>query len=521
VSPVSRPNRYELVRIADSWGFSLGDDDLAQFQALTDWLSDRVDALEQLSPAGGDVLSATREVHGRATQADDPYNAVVHWCSVTAGNEGPLTGVRIGVKDSVAVAGIPLTCGSKVFEGFVPTRDSVVTERILRAGGQIVCTTNMDDLATSGGGDTSAWGPTRNPFDPRRTAGGSSGGSAAALYYDDVDVTIGCDQGGSIRVPGSWCGVVGLKPTHGLVPYTRIVAIDPTYDHCGPMARTVSDAARLLQVIAGPDPSDPRQSGGLTSADALRAVAEAPDDLRGVRIGVIAEGFSESNGVQPDVIEATRAAIEALHGLRAEVADVSVPEHLLGEPVTLGNSMEGMAALIAGGGNGYHWQGEYWPELASAFACGFASSADELSAQVKLILLFGAYMQRRYLGAYYATAQNLRSTMRTGYDRALARSDVLVLPTTPGVAHEHVPDLAISENVRRGWAVLANTSATDMTGHPALTLPVAEARGLPVGLMLVGRHFDDARLLQLGRVIERGLGWRPRHPGDPRSIARV
>jgi amidase len=420
---------------------------------------------------------------------------------------------RVGVKDVVAVAGIPLTCGSRLFEGFVPSRDSVVVDRILRAGGEIVCTTNMDDLATSGGGDTSAWGPTRNPFDPERTAGGSSGGSAAALYYDDVDVTIGCDQGGSIRVPSAWCGVVGLKPTHGLVPYTGIVAIDPTYDHCGPMARTVAEAARLLQVIAGQDPSDPRQAGGTPAADYVRAVAEAPDDLGGVRVGVLAEAFD----VEPEVVAATNEVVDALRGLGAEAAGVSVPEHLLGEAVTLGNSMEGMAALLAAGGNGYHSQGEYWPELAAAFERGFSESANGLSAQVKLILLFGTHMQRTYRGAYYAKAQNLRAAMRAGYDRALASHDVLVLPTTPGVAHQPAPELSAAENVRRGWAVLANTSATDMTGHPALTLPVAESGGLPVGVMLVGRRFDDARLLRLGEVVERGLGLRPEHPGDPRG----
>src|SRR5262249_25631065 len=154
-----------------------------------------------------------------------------------------------------------------------------------------------------------------------RTAGGSSGGSAAALYYEGIDVTIGCDQGGSIRVPSSWCGVVGLKPTHGLVPYTAIVAIDPTYDHCGPMARTVDDAARLLQASAGADSSDPRPAGGTPVADYNRAVAEAPDDLRGVRLGVLIEGFDEAGGVQPEVIDATTGTIEALHGIGADVCD--------------------------------------------------------------------------------------------------------------------------------------------------------------------------------------------------------
>ena len=163
------------------------------------------------------------------------------------------------MKDSVAIAGIPLTCGSAILQGFVPRYDATVTDRILRAGAEIVCITNMDDLAFSGGGESSWYGPTRNPFDPERSAGGSSSGSAAALWYDGIDLAVGCDQGGSIRAPASWCGVVGLKPTHSLVPYTGIAGIDATFDHCGPMARTAEGAALLLQAMAGQDPGDPRQ----------------------------------------------------------------------------------------------------------------------------------------------------------------------------------------------------------------------------------------------------------------------
>src|SRR5207245_4769319 len=151
--------------------------------------------------------------------------------------------------------------------------------------------TNMDDLAFSGGGDSSFYGPTLNPFDPARTAGGSSGGSAAALHYGRVDVSIGCDQGGSIRVPAAWCAVLGLKPTHGLVPYTGIAGIDQTFDHCGPMGRSAADVAALLQAIAGQDESDPRQRD-VPAADYVHAGAEAPDETEGVPRGVAAGGFS-------------------------------------------------------------------------------------------------------------------------------------------------------------------------------------------------------------------------------------
>jgi amidase len=511
---IRRIRRDELNRLAELWHLSLDRGELDEFQLLADWLAETVDRLDRLEEPGAAPLQADRDPGRRATPDDDPYNAVIRWCRVRAPGGGPLAGVRVAVKDSVAVAGVPLTCGSRILESFVPSRDSVVAERLLRAGAEIVCTTNMDDMATAAGGESSAFGATRNPFDTARTAGGSSSGSAAALYYDDVDVAIGCDQGGSIRVPAAWCGVVGLKPTHGLVPYTGIVGIDHTYDHCGPMGRTAGDVARVFDVIAGADPSDPRQAGGTPAVEAVAAVERAPDDLRGLRVGVVAEALA---GVEPEVAGAALDAVERFRELHADVAEVSIPEHASGEAVTLGNSMEGMAALLAGGGNGYHWQGAYWPELAAALRQGLAESANELSPQVKLILLFGTHMQRSYLGEYYARAQNMRSALRDAYDRALAAFDVLAMPTTPGLPHLHAPELSISETVKRGWAVLANTSATDMTGHPALSIPAAEAGGLPVGLMLVGRRFDDTRLLQLARTFELAFGWRPEHPGDPRG----
>ena len=191
----------------------------------------------------------------------------------------------------------------------------------------------MDDLAFSGGGDSSAYGATLCPFDLERTAGGSSGGSAAALWYEGVDAGLGTDQGGSIRVPAAWCGVVGLKPTHGLVPYAGIVGIDRTFDHAGPMARSVEAAARVLDVIA-------------PAAGAVPAVDAAPGDLGGVRLGVVTEGLGEGVGAQAVVVEALEAALERLRGLGAEVVERSLPEHLQAGGIAFAGFVEGMTALL-------------------------------------------------------------------------------------------------------------------------------------------------------------------------------
>jgi amidase len=390
----------------------------------------------------------------------------------------------------------------------VPAEDSVVADRLLRAGAEVVAITNMDDLAFSGGGESSWYGPTLNPWDHGRTAGGSSSGSAAALFYDGIDVAIGGDQGGSIRAPASWCGVIGLKPTHGLVPYVGIAGIDQTFDHCGPLARTTAGLAALLQAIAGRDEGDPRQRD-VPATDYLAAVEQAPESLAGTRFGVVVEGFADEIGVEPETAEPVRETIERLRGLGAEAVEVALPEHLQAGGIAFIGFVEGMTSLMESGGNGYAWRGRYRDDLAPALAAGLSEHAQDLSPQMKVTLIAGRWLRSRYAGALYAKAQNLRPWLRDAYDRALADVDALLLPTTPWRAHELQPEPPLADKVLRGWANLSNTYPTDMTGHPALSLPLAEAGGLPVGVMLVGRQLDDARLLSIAATFERALGWAP------------
>lgn len=509
----------ELAELAGRTFFTIDEGEAAEYMELTEFVTETIGSLESLPPPDPrrDNAAASRDPGRRPRDGEDPYNAVVRWCSVRPERaEGPLAGWRVGVKDSVAVAGIPLTCGSPVLEGFVPSTDSVVARRILEAGAEIVASLNMDAFAFSGGGDSSGHGPTWCPFDPTRTAAGSSGGSGAALHYDDVDVTIGCDQGGSIRAPAAWCGVVGLKPTYGLVPYTGILAIDGPIDHTGPMARTAGEAARLLAVIAGKDPDDPRQLATVPSADYVGAVEAAGEDLSGLRIGVVEEGFAGVEA-EPAVVEATRGAVARLAAMGASVREVSVPEHLRGGGISFTAFIEGYAALLRAGGNGFGWNGRYSPELARALAQGLRAHAEELSPQVKLALICGEHLRAEYGGEYYARGYNQRAWLRAAYDRALADVDVLIMPTTPGLPHRHDPELGIAAHVLRGWAVLSNTAPFDMTGHPAINLPAAEADGLPVGVMAIGRHFEDDRLLALARSYEAAHGWSPAPPPDRRE----
>ena len=511
-----RLSSSEIKDIARQAGvFELSDAEAEQYRLMSDVVLGVIDTVDRsvLTSTGLDPdrsAPADRDAGRKATSDEDPYNAIVRWCRVTPTSSGALDGMRIAVKDSVAVAGVPITLGSRAVKDFVPRRDSIVARRLLEAGAEIVAVANMDDFAFSGGGDTSAQGHILNPVDPTRSAGGSSGGPAAALYYSDViDGAIGCDQGGSIRLPAGWCGVLGLKPTHGLVPYSGIAGIDITFDHVGPMACDATSLGRLLDTIAGQHPGDPRQyktppwePGKLT-----RTLEDAPADLRGVRIGLLTEGYFSDTAVQEATSRAVRDAAQRMAEAGADVVEVSVPTHLEGGGVAFAGFIEGMAATLYGGGNGFHWEGDYWPELSIELSRAMRENGEELAPQIKLVVILGAYLQHKYGGAVYAAAQNERPRLAAGYDAALRDLDCLMLPTAPFPAYEHIAELGLADRVLRGWDALGNCSLSDMTGHPGLSMPACSVDGLPAGAMLIGHRWGDARLVEIAQRYERALGW--------------
>jgi amidase len=498
-----RPMREELKQLASANHFALNEDDLADFEAMIPQMFATLDLLDRAPSPLPPVKYPERDRGFRPEPKDDPLNAILRRCSVKGARDGKLAGKRIGIKDCFAVAGIPMTCGSLVMEGYVPETDATLVTRILDAGGEIVAKLNLDNFAFSGAGDTSAFGPTRNPHNHEHLAGGSSGGSAAALYYDDIDITMGGDQGGSIRIPASWCGVVGLKPTHGLVPYTGCVGIDPTFDHAGPMGRTVADVALMLEVIAGRDPMDPRQSE-IKVEPYTQALGH---DLKGVRLGLLREGFGLP-GAEPDVDAAVSRAAQVLGGLGAKVQEVSVPAHRQADSIVWGLIAEGASALMYANGVGYHFRGYYDAGLASALGRFRKAQGDDLPPTLKLVLLVGSFLNRQYHGRLYAKAQNMRASLREAYDAVLQQVDALVMPTTPIKALRYDPHLRPRAVIERGWSMLGNTAVFDMTGHPSLNVPCAMSAGLPVGMMLTGRHFDEITLLGIADAYERNVDWR-------------
>lgn len=497
------PTAGDLQELAAASHFRLSPEELTDFQALMPAMFETLDALDRMPLAPAPLKYPQRDPGSRPDPKSDPFNAIIRRCSVKGAATGKLAGKRIGIKDNISVAGVPMTCGSSVMEGYVPEADATLVTRILDAGGHIVAKLNLDNFAFSGGGDTSSFGPTRNPHNSDHLAGGSSGGSGAALYYDDFDLTVGGDQGGSIRIPSSWCGVVGLKPTHSLVPYTGCIGIDPTFDHAGPMGRTVADVALLLEVIAGQDPNDPRQHGGVKVEPYTQALGK---DLKGSRIAVVREGFGGPLA-EPDVDAAVQRALSTMRERGAEVEEVSIPMHREADRVAWGLMAEGAAALFWANGVGYHFKGTYDAGFGAAFGRFRKARGDDLPPTVKVVSLVGGYLNSRYHGRLYAKAQHLRGTLRAAYDAVLTNFDALAMPTTPMKAHRYRPNLRPGELVAHGWNMLGNTAPFDMTGHPSISVPCGKSGGLPVGLMLTGTHFDEMALFRIADAFERICDW--------------
>jgi len=459
-------------------------------------------------PRGPVARGVRRSDLGRPSSDSDPLNAIARWTEVAPEDaSGALAGVRVTVKDSIAVATIPLQAGSPVLDRFVPDRDATVVRTLLEAGAEIVAITNMDDLAYSGAGNTSVNGPILNPFDTTRVAGGSSSGAAASLYYPGIDAAIGTDQGGSIRLPAAWTNSYGLKPSFGLVSYSGIVGLDATVDHVGPLCRDLRMLARIMDVIAVPDADDPRQFGRPEAKnDYLTMVDSAAEDLRGVRMAVPSFVSQWEIDTDPAIREAFEVFLDRVRGAGATLVDVDIPEHVHAGLLNNAIHMEGTHANMSGGGNPYQHTGGYWPELSAALEDGMRRRSGDLSLHLKAQLVIGRWFQERYRGEIYARAQSMRAPLAESYERALRAADAILMPTSSRmpypVEHDHGP----ADFVLAGWRHLAYTSPSDVTGHPAISMPVAEAGGLPIGMMAVGRRFCDSELLGIARRVEHALG---------------
>ena len=509
----SGPNPEEITEYARQIGFSVDASEAESYCRTVQAALHSCRMIEGLEPVRPRVRYP-RPAGRRPPRSENPFNAW-HWrTEIKGAPTGPLNGIRAGIKDIICVAGVPMLI-SREESGYIPDIDATAVTRLLDAGATILGKTTASD----GAGiwdieDNSPFVTVRNPRKQTHAPGGSSSGSAAALAAGDIELALGTDQGGSVRIPASWSGVVGLRPSYGLVPYTGVMGSDMTMVALGPMARDAETIALALNALAGPDAFDPRQRG----------IAPAPTDYtqaigmgaRGLRVGVLREGFGhepweklELPGSEAVVDRKVRSAISALRNAGATVEEVSVPEHLDAVHVFHAMYCEGNAEMILANAVGCGFLGYYNTGLMEAYGKSWRSDPDHLSPARKSVLIAAKYLRERHHGRFYAISQNLRGPMRAAYERVLADFDVLALPTVPFRATP-VPKEALppDRSVSYAMQMIGNTCQMAITGQPAISVPCGVEEGLPIGLQFIGSYLDDFSVIRAADAFERIGDWR-------------
>ncbi|MHB8897091.1 MAG: Asp-tRNA(Asn)/Glu-tRNA(Gln) amidotransferase subunit GatA [Candidatus Geothermincolia bacterium] len=417
---------------------------------------------------------------------------------------GPFAGVPIAIKDVLSTRGLRTTCGSRMLAGYVPVWDATVVERVRDAGTVMLGKANMDEFAMGSSTENSFFGPTRNPWDLERVPGGSSGGSAAAISAGEAPWALGSDTGGSIRQPAALCGIVGLKPTYGLVSRYGLVAFASSLDQVGPMALSVRDCAALLGVIAGHDNCDSTS----IEEPARDYVSGLSGDIKGMKVAIVKELSSE--GIDPAVMDRIRSTMDILESLGVTCDEVSLPSFTYGlsayyliAPAEASSNL----ARFDGVRYGYRAEGEFdnvWDMYDATRAEGFGP-------EVKRRIMLGTYaLSAGYYDEYYAKAQKIRTLIVRDYGRAFDDYDLLVSPTSPTTAFK------LGEKMDDPLTMYLSDICTipvNLAGIPALSLPCGLADGLPVGFQIMGPPLSEQKILNVASALEREIGFDPRPPG--------
>ena len=427
------------------------------------------------------ALTAARRVDEKLAQGEDP---------------GPLAGVPVAVKDVIVTKGVRTTCGSKLLANFIPPYDATAVERLEAAGGIILGKTNCDEFAMGSSNENSAFGPVRNPHALDRVPGGSSGGSAAAVAQGTAVVALGSDTGGSIRQPASFCGVVGVTPTYGRVSRYGLTAFASSLDHIGPLARSVRDAALLLQVIAGRDPLDS------TSADAPVPDFRAHLDgqVKGLKLGLPHEYLKDLTSETGDLIA---GAVKTLSKLGCEVREISLPatDYAIACYYVIATA-EASSNLARYDGVRYTIRSASAESLTDMYR---NTRGEGFGAECKRRIMLGTYvLSAGYYDAYYLKAQKVRTLIARDFANAFAEVDAIVAPVSP------FPAFKIGEKIDDPMAMYLSdiyTITGDLAGIPCMSVPCGKtAEGLPVGLQILTRHFEEARMFRLADAFEQAGG---------------
>jgi aspartyl-tRNA(Asn)/glutamyl-tRNA(Gln) amidotransferase subunit A len=439
--------------------------------------------------------ASAAELHAAYLEAIGKRDGELH-CYLRTVDTAEGDGIPIALKDVISTKGIETTAGSKILEGYVPAFDSTVAARCKEAGLPVLGKTNTDEFAMGSSTENSAYGPTRNPWDPERVPGGSGGGTAAAVTAGLAPWGLGSDTGGSIKQPSALCGNVGLRPTYGTVSRYGIVAFASSLDQIGPVAKNVRDCARLYSIIAGRDPAD-----STTVAVPEVALPEG-ERLDGIRIGVPRE-MNDAEGIEPGVRDAVQKAVELARQLGAEVGECELPRsveyglacYYLIAPAEASSNLaryDGVRYGLRAGADGYYEMVERTRD---------AGFGDEPKRRIML----GTYaLSAGYFEAYYGQAQKVRTVIAREHAAAFERFDVLVSPTSPTVAFK------VGEKAADPLAMYLSdllTIPSCMAGLPGLNIPCGLSAGLPVGLQLVGPQLSENTLFAVGHALERALGF--------------
>ena len=454
-----------------------------------------LDRIAALDPKVKAYLTVTAEAAlARAAEADARFK--------TGAPLGPLDGVPLGLKDVLCTRGVRTTAGSRILEGFVPPYDATVVARLARAGAVILGKLNMDEFAMGSSTENSGYFATRNPWDLSRVPGGSSGGSAAAVAADLAAATLGTDTGGSIRQPAAFCGTVGLKPTYGRVSRYGLIAFASSLDQIGPFAKDVEDAALMLQAIAGHDPMD-STSAAVPVPDYAAGLGQG---VEGLKVGIPAEYFIE--GLDPEVETAVRAAIEILKGLGAKTESVSLPhtEYGLAAYYVIGPA-EASSNLARYDGVKYGLRVPGARDLIDMYS---RTRGAGFGAEVKRRVMLGTYaLSAGYYDAYYGKAQKVRTLVQRDFQKAFERVDVIVAPTTPSAAFR----TGEKEDPLSMYLNDVFTIPVNLAGLPGVSVPAGFTNGgLPVGLQVIGKAFDEAAVLRTAKAYEGATEWHKRKP---------
>lgn len=467
---------------ATDFGIAL---DEGAIDAYTGEIATTREQFGMLEPSTPDGELAT-DVH----EGEDEYNAFRYRYSLN-GASGPLTGLQVAVKDNIAVAGVPMTCGSAALK-FTPEYSATVTRRLVDHGADIVGTTNMDEFAYFTTGETCAHSPVENPIVEGGVPGGSSAGSAAAVAAGLIDVALGSDTGGSIPIPASFCGVVGLKPTHRAVPRFGFADLSPSLDHIGPLAKDVETAAVTFEAIAGPAAEDPGTLGIEPAAGLVDAVGEG---VEGLSVGVVTEAMASATD---GVAEAVRSGVETIEDAGATVEDVSIPG-VESAPIAangiIGSEFAGLLRTngqVYGTGTGYS---EPWRAAVATM-----TDSGGYGEHVRDQLLIGDSVNGTSDGAVYVAAQNVRRDLTADTDNQFEDVDALITPTTP------IPAPAFGEvsDLEAFVRTFVNTVPFNLTGHPALSVPCGTTESKPVGLQIVTDRHAEPTAVRLGTTVEAG-----------------